>query len=785
MTLVPNVIAQDTFTRANTTSPSWGTATGGGAWTHPNGTATVYSVTSNEGVINSTPGTWDHFLLGTNTVNTTLDVVTRAIVDNTASMFGVLLRLSSNGLTSYKVMYNGAGALIMYYDSPGTGLVQIGSTSAFTVTVGSAYHVRGQINSGTLMGKIWLDGSAEPGSWTISASVGTNTITTGGYGILGNANNNLKFDNFIVSAPISIDSLPLRVRVSGRGLKSVGIRARIATKAVRSAVLRTVIATTTANKRSLALRAVINARPTRSLAMRLVAASRRQRSTVLRTRISALNARSLGIRAVITNPGTTYGITISGVSQFVIAGSLTVDNTIGRRGTAAFTLRTTTATHFQQYQPVSILDAMGHLVFSGYVTQPKEQKPGFRASLIHTITCVDQHYLADKRVIAATYTGKTCGYIVQDIVSQILSQEGVTVAQIIDSGVVIPSATFVYCSVAAALDALVTQASAAGIPYYWQIDQNKQLWFVPYTAVVNSTIVDGTAVDQTYNLATVQRQNPTYRNTQYILGGTAQTATQTESRPGDGVTTSWAMGYDLSTVPTITVSGVAKTVGIKGIDTGKDFYWSKGSPTITQDSSATVLTSAQTLRVVYVGQYPTVIQTAQSAQISYQASIDGSTGIVENVITDATLTSTANGLSEASQLLTRYAAQGTQLVFSTLVAGYAQGQLITVNLPDHGLNNVQMLIEDCSASDQVDGIHIWYQITCVLGPYDVSWVDFFSTLLRQQQEANAINVGVSQSLTLLQSFPATIGVQVRGLVSVYACPIPSTTLFPSTTLYPC
>lgn len=778
MTVYTSVFQQDTFTRAN--QSGWGTASGGGTYTTLVGAPTL-SIASNEGKATGIASDFAVYLGGTITDSEAL--VRFSNSDAPSNNTGIYLRFAD--ANNFYRCFASATTLSIDKKVAGTFTAGIG-TSAFATTSNTFYWIRFHVQSNNLLARIWADGSGEPGTWSINIT--DNSLTSGhvGLGAFQNATGDtVNFDRFTAYAPTNTDSTPLRIKVSARVLKSVGVRARIATKTVRSAVLRTVVATTTANKRSLALRAVINARPTRSLALRLIAASIRQRSTVLRTPISANRVRSLGIRAVITNPGTTYTISVAGVNQFVLAGSLTVDSTIGRRGTATFTLRTTTATHFQQYQTVSITDAMGKLVFTGYITQPKEQKPGFRASLIHTITCVDQHYLADKRVIAATYTGKTGGYIVQDIVSRILSQEGVTVAQIVDSGVVIPSATFVYCSVAAALDALVTQASAAGIPYYWQIDQNKQLWFVPYTAVVNSNIVDGTAVDQKYNLATVQRQNPTYRNTQYILGGTAQTATQTESRPGDGVTTSWAMGYDLSTVPTITVSSVAKTVGIKGVDTGKDFYWSKGSPTITQDSSATALTSAQTLKVVYVGQYPTVIQSTQSAQITYQASIDGSTGIVENVITDATLTSTANGLSEASQLLTRYAAQGTQLVFSTLVAGYSQGQLITVNLPDHGLNNVQMLIEDVSASDQVDGIHIWYQITAVLGPYDVSWVDFFSSLLRQQQEANAINVGVSQSLTLLQSFPATIGVQARAQYAVYACPIPSTTLFPSSTLYPC
>lgn len=190
----------DTFTRSNTTSPSWGSSTGGSTWTRPFGSATVYSVTSNKGVISNTPGTWDHFLLGSNSITTTMEGLVRVTVDNTASGFGVILRVATNGQTSYKIMYDGSGHLILYSDSPGTGLVQIGSTATFTVTVGLLYWIRGNVDAAntTLKGKIWVDGSAEPGSWTLTNTIpsGNKLTAGGGFGVVGNANNNLKFDSF-------------------------------------------------------------------------------------------------------------------------------------------------------------------------------------------------------------------------------------------------------------------------------------------------------------------------------------------------------------------------------------------------------------------------------------------------------------------------------------------------------------------------------------------------------------------------------------------------------------
>src|SRR6266699_4197612 len=128
----------------------------------------------------------------------------------------------------------------------------------------------------------------------------------------------------------------------------------------------------------------------------------------------------------------TYTVLIGGLPVFVVAGTLSINSTIGKRSTASFTAKTDNNTHFQQYQQVSIYDNTSTLLFSGYITQPKETKPGFHPVLEHVITCTDQHFLADKRIIAATYTNMTVGTIVQSIVTNILSQEGVTVGHITD-----------------------------------------------------------------------------------------------------------------------------------------------------------------------------------------------------------------------------------------------------------------------------------------------------------------------------------------------------------------
>src|SRR5690348_11582326 len=105
---------------------------------------------------------------------------------------------------------------------------------------------------------------------------------------------------------------------------------------------------------------------------------------------------------ILINDNNGYMVVINGSPVTVLAGTISIECAIGRRSVANFTVyNPSTSVHFQQYQQVQIYDASEYMVFSGYIANPQETKPGFRSSLITQIQCVDQHFLADKRIIAA------------------------------------------------------------------------------------------------------------------------------------------------------------------------------------------------------------------------------------------------------------------------------------------------------------------------------------------------------------------------------------------------
>lgn len=639
--------------------------------------------------------------------------------------------------------------------------VSFSATSMSTITFGS---------SDLLYVDLWLEDTTGAGGDSPVIYI-SNSATAG-------VANDMQVttSTFTTSGTQANKSTGLRLRMSTLARKSAGIRLRMSGKTTKSTGLRLRLAGQ--RKKSVGLRLLLVAFTHKSTGLRLRLAGQSKQSVGLRFNLLALNKNA-------------YTVVIGNQAMMVVQGTLSVQQTIGKRAQASFTIyNPSTSIHIQQYQAVSMWDQNGNLAFTGYVTSPKEQKPGFSNSLLTQITATDQHYLADKRRVAKVYAGRTRSLIVQDILNTILAQEGVTLGAIvtedanvatlypsttlhpsstlypIGSSAGLVNATFIYAKVSEALDAITKDASQSGVPYYWTIDKNKRFFWVPYTYSINPNVVDGTTIDQVYSPSYLTRANSLYMNTIYILGGVNKTSQQTETRAGDGSTRSWAMGYALASAPTIRVDAAPQSVGIKGIDTGKQFYWQQGDTTITQDSSQTVLTSSNTLSIVYIGQYPITTTAKSDAQISTQASLDLTSGIVEDIEVDATLTTADDGLSKATGLISRNAVQGLLFEYSTQDSTYTPGEMRTYNYAPHGLSNVQMIVESVTASDQQDGINIWYAIKSVYGPYDQTWQDFFSSIISAQEQTQAISAGVQGIIQSTQTFTAALTLSASATATI-------------------
>lgn len=203
-------LASDTFVRSN--QSGWGTASDGQSWT-TTGSGTL-TISNNEGVLVSASSD-THVQIGTNTAPD-VEICCRIAIADINDICGIQGRFNpATGTTCYKLLWYGGAA---HLNKSIAGTTTQMTTVGLTMTPGSFYWFCLRIigTSGlNLFGKIWADGSAEPATWTTTASDGAVT-SAGGIAMLGNtATGNVQFDHLLaVDSPYanvsaSVDSFSL------------------------------------------------------------------------------------------------------------------------------------------------------------------------------------------------------------------------------------------------------------------------------------------------------------------------------------------------------------------------------------------------------------------------------------------------------------------------------------------------------------------------------------------------------------------------------------------------
>lgn len=471
---------------------------------------------------------------------------------------------------------------------------------------------------------------------------------------------------------------------------------------------------------------------------------------------------------------------IDSVAEQYLHDSLSIDDVIDERTTCQFqVIDTAGAKTFAKGQPYEIYDG-ATLIAAGVIDSAKYRVlPG--GQRLHRVTGADWHYLADKRVCAEAYASTAAGAIVKDLVDNYLAAEGVTYTLTsVQDGPTILEAVFNYVPVSQAIESLTDKAG-----YVWYIDVDKILYFMARST--NAAPWAAAKTDMLDGSVSLESTNSKYRNRQYVRGGKDITDAQTEIAVGDGESRAFVVGYPIAKVPTVEISlnggaYAAGTVGIRGLDTGKDWYWSKGSNTISQDDSGTVLTAVDKIKVVYQGEFDIVILSQSCAAIAEQLAIEGAgTGYNDDVIDDQSISSREAGFQVAAQALNRYGAVSRRLKFRTRRSGLKPGQLLTVTMTEYGLTAAEMLIEAVTIS--TDSTYVWYDVTAVEGPEMGSWAQLFKTMATRG-EAFVVreNIKEEQILITLETFAKTwIEAEEPNIFRVVR---PAADLFPGAATFP-
>jgi hypothetical protein len=285
-------------------------------------------------------------------------------------------------------------------------------------------------------------------------------------------------------------------------------------------------------------------------------------------------------------------------------------------------------------------------------------------------------------------------------------------------------------TIAADFDDLAKQSNN----FIWDIDKNLNLIFRERTANPSPWIATGANIlistpPQIENISSL------YRNDQFMNNGT-DVITFSKTFTGDGQTQTWTLDYPVDSLTKATINGVSSyTIGIKGVDTGRDFYYSVGSPVISQDASDLPLVATQSVTFGYNAQVTIASELRNDSAIAARAALDGTTGVVQEV-EDGTGLSKIAILQKIQGLLQQYAVDGRTFTFLTTRAGLASNQILTMFVPQFGVQDSQFLITDVSIvwkttmANNVEVAQPFYSVTATSGPIVGDFTRFFSNIIK-------------------------------------------------------
>lgn len=127
-----------------------------------------------------------------------------------------------------------------------------------------------------------------------------------------------------------------------------------------------------------------------------------------------------------------FKVKISGEQVHIKSGTLSIEKAIEERDTCTFQVLDSGSQYdFRKGNPVEIYDQNDEIVFSGIVeTSVKRRiRPGFMG---HTVSCIDWHYAADKRLAAKVYVEEKAGDVVRDLWESYLEEEGIAIGNTLE-----------------------------------------------------------------------------------------------------------------------------------------------------------------------------------------------------------------------------------------------------------------------------------------------------------------------------------------------------------------
>lgn len=462
--------------------------------------------------------------------------------------------------------------------------------------------------------------------------------------------------------------------------------------------------------------------------------------------------------------------------------SLNISHELGSRAVCDFELTDENGNYaLSTGYPVEITED-GTIIFSGSIDEPDSRKTPGSSAKYHSIVCVDNHHNADRRIVSESYSRQVAGNIAKNIITNYLAAEGITQGTIQDGPEVGP-VNFPDIPASQCIDEL-----AELVGFQWRINADKSLDFYDQSTFTAAEINENS--DILADSVHTWEEREEYRNRQILknVKGVTTLQTETPAPAPDGETRTFTLRFPVNQKPVIEIDTGAgfvvidpADIGINGIDSGKKWYWNKGSNQVTQDTSETVLSASDAIRVKYYGEYTTKIVVEDAAAIAERKSVEGGSGIYERVEDAPAVEDVTAGEEKAQALLQKYTKIAKKVEMSSHTINFKVGEIRRVVLPSLNINGEYLVmsvnITDPGRADE----KLMRTAVLVDGSKIGGWVKFFQKWLEKTRD---MTIRPDEVVRHVASQTETEKLQNNYKFEYTNLLYPADDLYPSDTLYP-
>lgn len=357
------------------------------------------------------------------------------------------------------------------------------------------------------------------------------------------------------------------------------------------------------------------------------------------------------------------------------------------------------------------------LIFGGVIIKISEDMEGDKI-INYSVECSDYSFYLDRLLVVERYEDMTVNDIIADLITDYAPDfTGVNV----NCPINITTVTFDRITVSEALSKLSKLTN-----YSWYVDYDMDIHFFEKSGEFSPFDLTDTSGNFIFQSLSIDRDISQLRNRVYVRGGEIEGETRSEFLSGTGVKLTFPLGNKFSSLPTVSVGGVSKTVGVDFLDIEADFdcFWNYQEKYIRFKDTTVPAAASNNIEVTGKPLYNLVMRVEDSASIIKY-------GLYEFSKTDKTIKSKDEAKQFAVAQLQAYSENIAEASFQTYTSGLRSGQIINIQSDLRGTDE-DFLIQKVSFRQISPSDYVWDVTLATLRTMGI--IDFLISLLRSGQQ---------------------------------------------------